>query len=89
MRDESIVGHQHSDQMRAFVAIDHGLAELRFEDQHPLDALGRDIVATRIDDDVLLAICDLDVAVFVQLTDIAGMDPAVTQGFGGQFGAFQ
>src|SRR3546814_13975058 len=63
--------------MRAPVAVDEGLPDLRLDGQHALDALRRDVVAAGIDDDVLLPVGNSDVALRVDLADVAGAQPAV------------
>src|SRR5271156_2816687 len=51
------------------------------------DRLGRDVVAGIEDNQVLNAAGDAPVAVFVGFALIAGVEPAVLQGFGGFGGA--
>src|SRR3546814_13264548 len=63
--------------MRAPVAVDEGLPDLRLDGQHALDALRCDVVAAGIDDDVLLPVGNADVALRVDLADVAGVQPAV------------
>ena len=70
--------------MRPPVAVDDRLADLRLQQQDALDPLRRDVVAARVDDDVLLAVGDLEVAVGVDLADVAGVQPAVAQRLGGR-----
>src|SRR6185312_10599853 len=53
--------------------------------QEPLDPRRRNHVAAGILDEVALAIGDLEVAVAVQLADIAGMEPAIADGPAGRF----
>jgi hypothetical protein len=42
-----------------------------------LDVRGRDVLAARGDEDVLLAIDDLEEAVLGEAADVAGLEPAV------------
>ena len=71
------VGHDQRDQMRPAVAVDHRLGDLGLQQQQALDALRREVVAAGVDDDVLLAVGDLEIAVGVEHADIAGVQPAV------------
>ena len=50
-----------------------GLARL----ERGLDVRGRHVLAGRVDDQLLLAVDDLQVAVVVELADVAGVQPAV------------
>src|SRR3546814_5179804 len=67
------------DEGGAAIAVDHGLADLRLEGEKALDALRCDIVAARVDDDVLLPVGDLEITVAVDHADVAGVQPAVVQ----------
>ncbi len=69
--------------MRALVAIHHDLGDFRFDAQHALDPLRRNVVAAGIDDDVFLPVGDHQIAVFVEMPDIASMQPAILDGFRG------
>ena len=80
------VGNDDRDEMRAAVAKDHRLLDLRCRREDALDARGRQVVTAGIDDDVLLAVGDLDKSVLIDAADIAGMQPAVADGFGGCVG---
>ena len=62
------------------VAVDQGLADFGFQGRDAFDALGCYVVAAGIDDQVALAIGDLDEAVSVHHADVAGMQPAVDDG---------
>ena len=48
---EGGIGHDQRDQMRPPVAEHHRLRDLRLQGQEPFDALRRDVVAARVDDD--------------------------------------
>src|SRR5690606_23518027 len=62
---------------------DHcGLQYRRVPVEHALDLDGGDVFATG-DDDVLEAVLDLHVTVLVPHTQVAGMEPAALEGFGG------
>src|SRR5690348_18281871 len=61
------------------VAIDHRLGDLGLQREHPLDSLGRDIVALVVDDQVLLSIGDDDPPLRVEMADIAGPKPTVAK----------
>src|SRR5690606_4198687 len=62
---------------------DHcGLQYRRVPVEHALDLDGGDVLATG-DDDVLEAVLDLHVTVLVPHTQVAGMEPAALEGFGG------
>ena len=50
-----------------------------------LDLDGRDVLAAG-DDDVLLAVAQLDVAVGCQHAEVAGVEPAAAEGLGGRLG---
>ena len=71
------IGDYKRDQMRALVAIDHGLSDFRFDGQHTFYTLRGDVVPTRIHNDVFFAVGDADIAVFVDVPNIAGMKPTV------------
>src|SRR3546814_1420193 len=58
------------DEVGAAIAVDHGLADLRLEGEKALDALRCDIVAARVDDDVLLPVGDLEITVAVDHADV-------------------
>ena len=75
--------HDQGDQMRPAVAVNQRLAHLALQQQHAFDAGGRDIVSARIDDHVLLAVGDLQIALGIELADVAGVQPPVAQGRGG------
>src|SRR6266508_4752012 len=63
----------------ALVAVHHGLADERVALEEVLDVLGRDVDAPGGDDQVLLAVRDIEEAFGVDLADIAGGEPAVGQ----------
>ena len=65
--------------MRLAVAVDDHLADLRLQRQNAFDPLRRDVVAARVDDDVLLAVGDLEEAVLIDHADVAGVQPAIAQ----------
>ena len=69
--------------MRPAVAVDHRLGDLRALGQERLDPCRRDVVAARVDDQILLAIGDVQLPVGVDAADIAGVEPAVAQHRGG------
>src|SRR4029079_3587103 len=60
-------------------AIDHRLGDFGLERPHALDALGRDIVALVVDDQVFLPVGDPDPALLIQVADISRAEPAVAQ----------
>src|SRR5216683_7039163 len=76
---ELAVGHDDGDEIGAAVAENHRLGDLRLERQVSLDARRRDHVAARVLDEIALAVGDLEVALAVELADIAGMQPAILQ----------
>ena len=73
--EPAVIRHHDGDEMRALVAIDHGLAQFRFGDDHAFDPLRCHVIAAGIDDDVFLAIGNHKMSVFIQLTDVAGVQP--------------
>src|SRR5690606_33566933 len=80
------VGSLHRDecgQVLALVPVDDHLADERVGLEQALDLLGRDVLSARGDDDVLLAVGDPQVAVLVDLADVAGGEPAVGAEHGG------
>ncbi len=77
LRSHSRVRDEQRHEVRALVAVDHRLGDLRPLGQQALDPRRRDVVAAGVDDDVLLAIGDAQVAVGIDLADVAGVQPAV------------
>ena len=77
--DQFVARHDHRHQIGPAVASHHGLADLRLERQIALDARRRDHVAARGLDEILLAVGDADIAVGIDLADIAGVQPAVDE----------
>ena len=72
-------GNDNADKIGPLVTIDHRLGDLVLQGQHAFDALRSDIVALVVDDDVLLAVGDDEMAVLVEMADVAGVEPAVLQ----------
>ena len=83
-----LVRHDQGDQMRPAVAANQRLAHLALQEQHAFDARWRHIVSARIDDHVLLAVGDLQIALGIDLADVAGVQPPVAQCLGGCLGIF-
>jgi len=83
---EFAIGDEYGDEVRLAVAVDHGLVDFGLEGQCRLDALRGDVVAAAADDNIFLAIGDPNEAIVVDLTDVAGVDPAIAQGLGGGIG---
>ncbi|KAF1854083.1 hypothetical protein Lal_00005300 [Lupinus albus] len=67
---------------------DGGLQHLWMLVEHILHLDGRDVLATG-DDDVLRAVLDLDIAVFMPDGEIAGVEPAAGEGLLGRLGVLQ
>ena len=65
------------DEVLAPVADEHRRADVRGALQQRLERLRRDVLAVGVDDDVFLAVGDLEEAVRVDLADVAGVEPAV------------
>ena len=63
--------------MWMLVAIYHGLGNFWLQADDTLNSLRRQVVASGVDNDVLLAVGDYQIAVFVELADVARMDPAI------------
>ena len=53
------------------------MQDFRLKRQHPFELLRRDIVALVVDDQVLLAVGNRNSSGFVDMTDVAGMKPAI------------
>ena len=75
--DSDLVERQQRGEVPASVADDDGLADQRIGREIGLDVLGRDVLAVRGDDQVLLAPGDAQVAVIVERAEVAGTQPAV------------
>ena len=73
--------HHHAHQIGPAVAIDHGLGDLVLQGEHAFDALGSNVVALVVDEDILLAIGDHQMAILVEMADVASVEPAVLQRF--------
>src|SRR6185295_4035249 len=69
----------------ALVARHHRLHDLGLQRQHALDPLRRDIVALVVDDQILLAVGDLDPALLVEVPDVARCQPTVLEHTSGLF----
>ncbi|MFC5748478.1 hypothetical protein [Actinomadura rugatobispora] len=63
--------------MGPFVPVRQGLPDQWTLLQQVLDHRAGDVLATRGDDDLLLAVDDLQEAVRVQFADVAGVQPSV------------
>src|SRR4051794_30610883 len=61
----------------AAVADEHRRADVRRAFQKCFQRLRSDVLAVRVDDDVFLAVGDLQETVLVDLADVAGVEPAV------------
>jgi hypothetical protein len=85
-RGEFGVGHEDRDEMRALVAGHHRLGDLRLQGQRALDLGRRDHVAAGILDEIALAVGDAQIAVGVEMADIAGRQPAVADRARGRLG---
>ena len=75
--DRDLVERQQRGEVPASVADHDGLADQRIGREIGLDVLGRDVLAVRGDDQVLLAPGDAQVAVIVERAEVAGTQPAV------------
>ena len=71
------VQRDERDEVRAPVAVHHGLGDPAGLLEVVLDVGGREVLAAGRDDDVLLAAGDRQVAVVVELAEVAGVQPAV------------
>ena len=71
------VERDQRDRVRAPVAVHHGLRDPARLLEVVLEVRRREVLAARRDDDVLLAAGDLEVAVLVELAEVAGVQPAV------------
>ena len=71
-----VEGDQRGDE-RAAVADDHALADQRVGADPVLEHGGRDVLAARGHQDLLLAAGDPQEAVVVELAEVAGVEPAV------------
>src|SRR5690606_32643390 len=81
-----LVQHQQRDEVAAPVAQHDGVVDVHRRLQLVLDLLRRYVLPAGGDEDVLLAVRDAQVAVRVELADVAGAQPAVLQGRGGRGG---
>jgi hypothetical protein len=70
------VERQQRGEVRAPVAVDDRLRDPAAEPQRVLDVRRRDVLAAGGDDEVLLAARDRQVAVGVELAEVAGVQPA-------------
>ena len=64
------------------VAYGHGMRDQALPLQSTFDVARRDVLAASRDDQVFLAIGDAQVSVRIELTDIAGVQPAAVEGLG-------
>src|SRR3954454_18757291 len=71
------VDRQQGDEIGLVVPHRHRLADERHCLQRRLDVGRRDVLAAGRDDELLLPVDDAQVAVLVELTDVAGVQPAV------------
>ena len=71
------VGHNQADNVWLSVAGDHCLTDFGLQRQHALDLLRRDIVTLVVDDHVFLAVGNDNPAFVVEVSDIAGVQPAI------------
>ena len=74
---ELVVEHDQGDHIRPVVAVDQGLADERVLLEEALDVGRGQVLAAGGDDQLFLAVDDLEVAVAVQLADVAGVQPAL------------
>ena len=72
-----LVEREERGQIAAPIADDDGLADQRVCSEVGLDVLGRDVLAVRRDDEILLAAGDPQVAAIVERAEIAGPQPTV------------
>ena len=79
-----IQGQQHANEGLA-IAYHHGLGDKRVPAQDVLHRARRDILAAGRDNEVLLAAGDNELAVFINLTQVAGVVPAILEGLGRGF----
>ena len=75
--DDVGIEHEQRGQVGPGLADDAGLSDQRLRLQRRLEVRGRDVLAARGDDELLLAVDDAQVAVVVELADVAGVQPAV------------
>ena len=79
--------HHHGREPWASIAINHGLGDVGLTGQAFFYTHGRDVLATRIDDDILAAADDGDIAIGVHFRQITRMKPTFLKNFGGVFRA--
>src|SRR5262249_829062 len=76
-RNVVVVDHQHAGQILAPIADHHRIGDVGRELQLVLEFRGSDVLAAGGDDDVVHAVGNLEVALVVDETDVARMQPAV------------
>src|SRR5829696_2969258 len=72
-----LVERDERDWVGTAVAVHHGLGDVARLLEVVLEVRGGEVLAARGDDDVLLAACDREEAVVVDLAEVAGMQPAL------------
>ena len=71
------VGHDEGADEPPPVAVDHRLVDVNVADQQAFQFAGGDVLAGRRDDQILLAVGDGKIAVGVEVTHVARVEPAV------------
>ena len=80
--DVVVVDHHETCQVLALVANHHRVGNVGRELELVLDLARSDVLAPGRDDDVLHAVGDLEEALVVDLADVAGVEPPVTNRLG-------
>ena len=80
-----VIDHDQRGQIRATIPDHDRVRDVGRELELVLDLGRRDVLPARRDDDVFHTVGDVEIAFVVHAPDIACVQPAVAQGFGGLF----